>query len=482
MENKILDSFELVGYKGNLLEPSALSQIVSDDKINVEFRNMVSWISNEIAGLGNLDERISKDDDLNTFMLELSGFLKEIQCPYNIFMSGPVSSRLNSTETRFLLLEFLLNELMAQKMCNVTRSKDSKKDLAITLHETPTAAALKDIAITLNLGKPPDNISPKLIFDKINQKFDEIINRTNGLKRLGKPLFCPKTRVSDENWAKLAILQKELDDEYDMRRKMLLTRLDCTVQSFQWSEKLKGKEAEITERFASKRQKLEQLTCGGQRTDIPALLAARENLAIIEKTSSANVRKNTKSKIQRHIMGNVPDRGGRAYEHQVPPPEMPSWQKNRAGGPQGGGGRGGNFSQRGNQHNAGYQQQSYGNNQQGFQGQQQNYGGNYNKNNYNQNQGNNFNQGQSYQRQDSDNRGGYRDNRGGYQDNRGGYQDNRGGYQDNRGGYQDNRGRGRGSRVQGGWSQRGSESYNDRKDDGNYQPRGHSNYNRGGRR
>lgn len=196
---------------------------------------------------------------------------------------------------------------------------------------------MKEIAITLNLGKPPDNITPKLIFEKINNKFDEIIRRTDGMKRVGKPLFCPNTRVSDENWAKLADLQSQLESEYDFRRKMLLTRLDCTIQSFQWSDKSKAKEGEIAERFAAKRQKLEQLTTGGSRTGIPALLAARDNLAIIEKTSSANVQRNTKSKIQRHVMGHVPDRGGRAYEHQPPPPEMPSWQKNRAQGGQGGG-------------------------------------------------------------------------------------------------------------------------------------------------
>lgn len=172
-------------------------------------------------------------------------------------------------------------------------------------HETPTAAALKDIAITLNLGKPPDNITPKLMFDKINTKLDEIIKRTDGMKRVGKPLFNPKVKLSDENWVKLDVLHRELDDEYNVRRKMLLTRLDCTVQSFQWSEKNKGKEGNITERFASKRQKLEALTTGGKSTDIPMLLAARDSLAIIEKTSSANVRRNTKCKIQRHIMGHV---------------------------------------------------------------------------------------------------------------------------------------------------------------------------------
>lgn len=92
---------------------------------------------------------------------------------------------------------------------------------------------------------------------------------------------------------------------------------------------------------------MDTLQTGGKSTDLAALLAAREDLAIIEKTSSANVRKNTHTAIQKHVMGNVPDRGGRAYEHAPPPPEMPSWQQQRTrgggqvGGRGGGGGGGG---------------------------------------------------------------------------------------------------------------------------------------------
>lgn len=65
---------------------------------------------------------------------------------------------------------------------------------------------------------------------------------------------------------------------------------------------------------------------------IPHLLAAREDIAILEKTSNATVRKNTRSQINKVIIGAVPDRGGRAYEQEPPPPEMPPWQKDRAGG------------------------------------------------------------------------------------------------------------------------------------------------------
>ena len=63
------------------------------------------------------------------------------------------------------------------------------------------------------------------------------------------------------------------------------------------------------------------------------LLAARDDLAIIEKTSSASVRKNTRSEVNQVIIGAVPDRGGRPHEQEAPPPEMPSWQKSRVPGP-----------------------------------------------------------------------------------------------------------------------------------------------------
>ena len=149
---------------------------------------------------------------------------------------------------------------------------------------------------------------------------------------------------------------------------MLLTRLDVTVQSFKWSDNIKGKEKDINERYSHKNLILGKLQLGGQRTDIASLLAARDKLAIIEKTSSANVGKNTKSKLQRQIIPRVPDRGGRTLENQRPPPEMPSWQKRTAGtdknqgggrgGPRGGGGRGGGQGHF-NQNQQGYPSEQY---------------------------------------------------------------------------------------------------------------------------
>lgn len=149
---------------------------------------------------------------------------------------------------------------------------------------------------------------------------------------LGKPLFAPSKQLTCEQWNKLEKLQKEIDTEYDLRRQVLITRLDVTIQSFQWSETIRNKDDRIVQRYTAKRKELDNLQCGGKSTDLIELLAARDDLLFVEKTSSANVRQNTKTELQRCIIGRVPDRGGRTNEHDIPPPEMPVWQKNRSSG------------------------------------------------------------------------------------------------------------------------------------------------------
>lgn len=144
--------------------------------------------------------------------------------------------------------------------------------------------------------------------------------------------------MTDEQWKLVDEFQRELDTEYDMRRQMLLTRMDVTVQSFQWSDKGRAKQDQIEERYTTNRNHAESMLHGGESTSVVALLAAREDLTIIEKTSNATVR--TRSDIQKHVMGQVPDRGGRAHEHAAPPREMPSWANRTPGR---GGGRGVSF-------------------------------------------------------------------------------------------------------------------------------------------
>ncbi|KAI5736369.1 hypothetical protein M8J76_002551 [Diaphorina citri] len=423
---------------------------------NVEFTKLVAWLCKEIKVLLKLDEDVTSTQDSSSLLLELSSFLKELGCPYKCLIEGHVNSRLRTPETCMLLLDYLINEVNSARMYRVN-FPDTKNEMSITINESSTAKYLRDMLMALKFNKPPENISPEQLFGRVLVKVSEIL-KTAPPALVGKQMF--NGELSPKQWETLMQVQNEMAEEYRLRREMLLTRLDCTIESFKWSDRLKGKEAVIEKVYSEKRDKLSP----DPTVSLADLLAAREDLAIAEKTSNSNV-----------IIGQVPDRGGRPSEQQAPPPEMPSWQQRNAGG---GGGRGGGFSGGrggggggrggggGGFNSGGDQRRDSGftpgggsrvqagwtpgnNNYQVTVGyQHDNRGGGY-QNNRN---GGGYSQGGGYQ----DNRGYQQDNRGGYQQDRG-YQDryqqggDRGGYHNSRGGgYHESRG-GRGGRGRGSW-------------------------------
>merc|ERR1712098_808736 len=241
--------------------------------------------------------------------------------------------------------------------------------------------------------------------------------------------------LTGDQWKLIDQIAEGLNEDYSLRRRMLLTRLDATVQSFTWSDRMKGREGEIGDMYRSRRSRLAENPGVG----VADMLAAREDATIVEKVCSSQARQNTKTSLNKVIIGAVPDRGGRTETMQAPPPEMPSWTQRQPDQGRGGGHRGGGRGRGGYQGGGGYQ----GNNQGGYQG-------NYQSDGY---QGNN---------QGGGGGGGYQGN---YQGGGGGYQGNYKGDGGHQGGGQKG-GRGSG-RVQGaGWSGHGGGG--DRREGGGY--------------
>lgn len=108
------------------------------------------WITTEIGELAKLEERvneeynrasrenilyfpnfqITQDSDISNFMIELSGLLKELKSSYEVFTSeANINGRMHTVESRYLLLEFLISELMTQKMLLVTQKPKEKGNI-----------------------------------------------------------------------------------------------------------------------------------------------------------------------------------------------------------------------------------------------------------------------------------------------------------------------------------------------------------------
>ncbi|KAF4523448.1 hypothetical protein B566_EDAN010381 [Ephemera danica] len=329
---------------GPMLEAERLKAALQGGAKSPDFTELVAWISQELKSFCKLDEHVSatsSPEDSSHFLMELGSFLKELNCPYEELVVGHVSDRLQSYKSRVTLLLFLLSELQAGRMVYAAKP-DPSQALTVKLHESSTASDLKTLLMALRFPKPPDNITPAMLFGKVDTKVKEAVARASP-ELVGKPLFSGV--LSDKQWQTLNNLQEDLQQEYLMRRQMLLKRLDVTVQSFQWSDRAKSCQDQIVQTFRTRRASLIETPT----VHLADLLAAREDLAILEKTSGSAVRKNTQSDVNRVLIGRVPDRGGRPEDQRAPPPEMPSWQPRKPDAPGGGGGgwRGGRGEQRG---------------------------------------------------------------------------------------------------------------------------------------
>ena len=64
----------------------------------------------------------------------------------------------------------------------------------------------------------------------------ELIGKV-GPAHMSKPLL--KARLSAKQWETVEFINKALIQEYQVRREMLIKRLDVTIQSFKWSDQAK---------------------------------------------------------------------------------------------------------------------------------------------------------------------------------------------------------------------------------------------------
>ncbi|XP_072368464.1 protein FAM98A isoform X2 [Scyliorhinus torazame] len=275
--------------------------------------------------------------EADEFQLEMSGLLAEMDCPYSVLTTGDVTKRLLNKNNCLLLLTYLISELESSRMLGVNNPPKKQPDKS-----SQSFVELKSICITLGMSKPPDNITMFQFFSGIEKKLKESMSKVPQ-NYVGKPLV--KKALGPLHWEKLEAINQVLVNEYEIRRKMLLKRMDVTIQSFGWSDRAKSQTEKLAKVYQPKRATLNSRST----VCVAHLLAAREDLSKIMRTSSGSTREKTACAVNKVLMGRVPDRGGRPNEIEAPPPEMPPWQK-RPDNVQSSGGRG----------RGGYDQSSYG--------------------------------------------------------------------------------------------------------------------------
>ncbi|XP_059522646.1 protein FAM98C isoform X3 [Myotis daubentonii] len=135
---------------------------------------------------------------------------------------------------------------------------------------------------------------------------------------LSHPLDAPR-------WEALESLCQSLGDQYCCRRSLLLKRLDLTISAFHWSDRAEAQ----GEAMKAVLMPIRETMTPESDVSIAHILAARADLSRLVPATSKAARRGTICAINKVLMGNVPDRGGRPNELEAP---MPSWQSRRENG------------------------------------------------------------------------------------------------------------------------------------------------------
>ncbi|XP_038071533.1 protein FAM98A-like [Patiria miniata] len=108
----VLDSLEDLGYDGPLIEDeAAFQQAVDGGPSSTEFTALVSWLVEKLNKLSSIEAAVSATssaDEAESFELELSGLLSELNCPYSALTEGEMINRFGNKQNRLRLLGELM--------------------------------------------------------------------------------------------------------------------------------------------------------------------------------------------------------------------------------------------------------------------------------------------------------------------------------------------------------------------------------------
>lgn len=270
----VADSFEDFGYP----DIKQLENHLIDLNL-VNFSKLISWLTdhlNKTASIESTVSEIKSEEDANLFKIELSGLLEELGSPYAV-------DKLADLNGKLAILNYICGELFAASI------QFSKKSIETEFDESEIAKQLRLILMCLGISKPPPNITCNQLIDKIIETVDNEFKKRN-LVIEESILFknFKNSQIGPKMWSKLDECNELLKQEYEMRKRTLITRSDCTVASFVWSKNDDKKELEkkIND-FYSKFNYLLERDIYVDVTDVMALKPSdfnRLNNVVISKT------------------------------------------------------------------------------------------------------------------------------------------------------------------------------------------------------
>uniref|UniRef100_A0A0R3RS79 Protein FAM98A n=1 Tax=Elaeophora elaphi TaxID=1147741 RepID=A0A0R3RS79_9BILA len=316
-QNQSSIASEITFFGCNIFLPNELEEIQKAGIEDLRFCKLIEWMCNEISVLYGLDEIVhapTGPDNMEFFFLELSALLSELECPVNALTRGPVAERFRSTENQIKLLNFLMGHMKCSRLTALNRLQEEAPE-----YKSNEVLQLESVFVAVGMDQLPSGTEN--IFSALK---DVVEKQMHKCKEKPRPLLTAS--LNNTEWEKIKALNEKLTQEYRIRILLLLKRLDVTIQSFIWSDRIKKVQDKLHEIYRPRREQI-AVTLNVGMDD---LLSATSSLLTVDRINSEKERKRTASRLNKILMTDRPgDRGGRPSELRAPPPEMPPWIKER---------------------------------------------------------------------------------------------------------------------------------------------------------
>ncbi|VDO64676.1 unnamed protein product [Heligmosomoides polygyrus] len=184
-----------------------IPSIVNAD-IASEFGRCVTFLCEELKTLYKLDESVPQceaaADGMMEFLLELSSFLAELECPHEEITCGSLEERLSTPEKKTLLISFLLSELKAARLfaSDALSQPLEHGDKELTPY---LASALRSAKVP----KPSGGFVPADVVDMLRKTVE---GRLQSCVERPRPLLTAK--LDSKQWRKVDKTQREYRQPY----------------------------------------------------------------------------------------------------------------------------------------------------------------------------------------------------------------------------------------------------------------------------
>ncbi|XP_030768655.1 protein FAM98C isoform X1 [Rhinopithecus roxellana] len=261
------------------------------------------------------------------FLQQLGRLLRELHCPDRALCGGDGAAALREPGAGLRLLRFLCSELQATRLLHLRSLLDPSPRPPLGEGMVERAGMVQELSLTLQalgLPRPAPGTPASQLLQELHAKISELqpsLPPGSLQPLLSYSLDAPR-------WEALESLSQSLRDQYRCRRYLLLKRLDLTTSAFHWSDRAEAQ----GEAMRAVLIPIREVLTPESDISIAHILAARADLSRLIPATSVAVRRGTCCAINKVLMGNVPDRGGRPNELEPP---MPTWRSRREdGGPQ----------------------------------------------------------------------------------------------------------------------------------------------------